>query len=209
MKEQDPRNRAATPDAVDHDLLISAYLEGRPEETERLTALLTDTARRTVRHFFGRNVCDADDLAQDSVMAVLLFLRRRGGFSGNLVNFTIAVVRNRCRNWAIWKNRHPTADSETTLRYLRDPQASPLDLLAEREVLSLLRESLLRLEATCRKLLQALFLEGVSPEEMRRRAGLKTVQAIYYRRARCLESLGELLKKRLRHCSSDGRTGNG
>lgn len=202
MNEHDPRKQSAAPDDGEHGRLVSAYVAGDREAGERLTALLTDTARITVRHFLNRETLDGDDLVQDAVLSVLDYLRRRGGFTGDLVGFTISVTRNRCRNWLIWKSRHPSAEAETALRTLRDPGSGPLEALAEQEILDLMQKALYRLDTGCRRLLRALYLEGVPVEEMRRRSGLSSVQAIYYRRARCLKSLGRLLKIRLRDCSS-------
>ena len=69
----------------------------------------------------------------------------------------------------------------------------------------LVQEALDRLDESCRNLLRALFLENTSIDEMRRREGLKSVQSIYYRRARCLEKAGGILKRRLRDCSAPGK----
>ena len=202
MNTNHPGNPSASLPDSEYGRLIAACLEGSEDAADRLTAQLTHHARITVHEFLNRDVPDADDLIQDTVMAVLEYLRRRGGFEGSLVKFTITVARNRCRNYLIWKGRHPTADTETMQAYLTDPARGPLELLAEREIHTLLRQSLDRLGAACRSLLRGLYVEEASVEEMRRRSGLTTVQAIYYRRARCLEELGTILKNRLRNCSS-------
>jgi RNA polymerase sigma factor (sigma-70 family) len=189
---------------VDYDLApaISAYLDGDATAADRLAEILTRHAAITVQAFLGAECPEADDIVQDTVVAVLAYLIRKQGFTGDLVNFTIAVARNRCRNLLIWQKRHPGVSIESLTVYLADPALGPLDTLLAAEVHDLLQEALQRLGADCRSLLQALFVEGLSVEEVRRRTGLKSVQGIYYRRAECLRQVSRLLKKRFAPCSS-------
>jgi RNA polymerase sigma factor (sigma-70 family) len=201
MSTKHPRNQPTNLTDAEYAPLIDAYLAGNRDAAERLSGLLTHHARLTVKNFMNRDPLDADDLAQDSVLSVLEYLTRRGGFSGSLVHFTISVTRNRCRNHMIWKNRNSASDIEPMEAYLSDSKLGPLDLLAEKELVELLQQSMDRLEDRCRDLLRALYIEDVSIEEMRRQTGLETVQAVYYRRSRCLKLLGNLLKNRLRDCS--------
>jgi RNA polymerase sigma factor (sigma-70 family) len=182
--------------------LAAAWLRDEAGAGDELARVLARHAGLTVESFLRGDRSEAEDLAQDTVVAVMGFIRRRGGFDGSLVHFTITVARNRCRNYLIWRRRHRDADVEPLADYLASPAKSPLDTLLERDVLDLLQQALARLGAPCRRLLRALYLEGRTVEEMRREAGLTTVQSIYYRRARCLREAGALLKKRLADCSS-------
>jgi RNA polymerase sigma factor (sigma-70 family) len=202
MKRQDPRLDDVRLSDEECVPLIAAFLDGDGEAEDRLCRLLLRHARLTVAAFLRSEPPELDDLVQETVIAVLGYLRRRGGFHGSLVNFTITVARNRCRNYRIWKRRHPRVAVETLAEYLGSPEHSPLDALLEEERRSLLQEALDRLEEACRTLLRALFLEGRSVEDLRREAGLRSFQSIYYRRARCLEKAGRLLKSRLASCSS-------
>jgi hypothetical protein len=86
---------------------ISAYLEGDPAAADRLSLTLTRHASLTVRSFLGEERPEGPDIVQDTVLAILAYLQKKNGFSGDLVNFTIAVTRNRCRNLLIWQRRHP------------------------------------------------------------------------------------------------------
>ncbi|MCP4572882.1 MAG: sigma-70 family RNA polymerase sigma factor [bacterium] len=185
--------------------LVAAFVAGDVAATERLAALLSNHARITAEEFLKPDHAEIDDLAQDAVVAVLDALRRRGGFEGSVVHFAIAVTRNRCRNWLLWRRRHATAslDPYTDRLAARDPD--PLDLLEADEVRRLVQRAVDRLDDLCRDLLHALYVEGATVEQMRLRAGLKSVQSIYYRHAKCLLKAGELLKKRLGICSfADG-----
>jgi RNA polymerase sigma factor (sigma-70 family) len=186
--------------------VITAHLEGDSAAGELLAGVLSHHALLTTRSFLGRDRPETDDIAQDTVMAVLAFLKRRRGFQGDIVSFTVTIARNRCRNLLIWRQRHPGAPIETVVASLADPGFSPLDSLLENEVNALLQEALDRLGEACRSLLRELYIEGRRVEEVRRRLGLRTVQGIYYRRAGCLKRAAKLLKKRLADCSS-GRGG--
>jgi RNA polymerase sigma factor (sigma-70 family) len=190
---------------VDHELAttITAYLDGDPAAADRLSLTLTRHASLTVRSFLGEEQPEAHDIVQDAVLAVLAYLQRKNGFTGDLVNFTIAVTRNRCRNLLIWQRRHPGVAIDTLTASLADPARSPLEALLADEVQDLLQRALDQLGAKCRALLHALFIEGASVDEVRRRTGLRTVQGIYYRRAECLKRAARLLKKRFTACSSD------
>lgn len=206
MSTSQPRNRPTLLTDSEYGPVISAYLSGSKEAADQLARLLTHHAQVTVDTFLKQSPPDAEDLVQDTVISVLDYLKRRGEFSGSLVNFTISVARNRCRSYAIWRNRHATADLEPLHEYLVNPGLGPLDLLAEKEVYDLLQQAMDHLKDSCRDLLRALYVEGVSIEEMMPETDLKTVQGLYYRRARCLKLLGQLLKNRLLDCSSNGGT---
>jgi len=190
---------------VDHELAttITAYLDGDPAAADRLSLILTRHASLTVRSFLGEEQPEAHDIVQDAVLAVLAYLQRKNGFTGDLVNFTIAVTRNRCRNLLIWQRRHPGVAIDALTASLADPARSPLEALLADEVQDLLQRALDQLGAKCRALLHALFIVGASVDEVRRRTGLRTVQGIYYRRAECLKRAARLLKKRFTACSSD------
>ena len=125
MSTEPPRNPLPSLPDSEYGPLISAFLAGSAEAADRLSRHLAHHARITVHDFLNRDAPDADDLIQDTVVAVLEYLERRGEFEGSLVKFTIAAARNRCRNYLIWKSRHPSADSEKTFAYLTDPERSP------------------------------------------------------------------------------------
>ena len=79
---------------AEYEPVIAACLAGNREAADRLSLLLTHHARITVQNFLTNDPPDADDLVQDTVLSVLDYLKRREGFSGSLVNFTISVARN-------------------------------------------------------------------------------------------------------------------
>ncbi len=188
--------------------LVSAYIAGDAAATERLAALLSNHARLTADEFLKPGHPETDDLAQDAVIAALDYVRRQGGFSGSIVHFTIAVTRNRCRNWLLWRRRHAAVPLDDQAFRTASREPDPLGLLEADEVRRLVQRAVDRLDDLCRRLLRALYLEDATIEEVRRRSGLTSVQSIYYRRARCLEKAGALLKERLEYCSCAGTEAN-
>lgn len=210
MTPHDPRAEVERLSDEQYVPLVEACLAGEASAEDRLCHLLLYHARVTVTAFLRTEPPELDDLVQETAIAVMGYLRRQGGFEGSLVNFTITVARNRCRNYRLWKRRRRDVDLEPLAEYLGSPEYSPLDTLLEEERRTLLQEALDRLDETCRSLLRALFLENRTVEEMRRAAGLTSFQSIYYRRARCLEKAGRLLKRKLAACSCQrGAKGRG
>ena len=141
--------------------LVVSWLAGDRRAEDRLGDLLTRHARLTVQAFLGEASPRAEDLAQDTVCSMMAYLRRRGEFSGSLINFTITVARNRCRNHLIWLRRHPEAPLEPVSPYLAGSAPSPLDTLLEAEVLDLLQRALDLLDRKCRSLLHAFYFEDI------------------------------------------------
>ena len=209
MTPEYPRHQPERLSDAECQPVIAAYLAEDTEAADRLSRLLDHHARLTVQTFINPDPSDTDDLVQDTVISVMAYLKQRSGFTGSLVNFTISVARNRCRNFLIWKKRHAAAELEPLQSYLASRDRGPLDTLAEDELYSILQQSLDLMDDQCRKLLRALYLEERSIEEMRREAGLTTVQSVYYRRAQCLKTMARLLKTRLLGCSLDGEEEGG
>ncbi|MCB1183473.1 sigma-70 family RNA polymerase sigma factor [bacterium] len=186
--------------------LVVGYVSGDAAAGERLFAIVGHHAAVTTRVFLGRDAADAPDIAQDTALAVLEYIRRRGGFDGNLVSFTVTVARNRCRNHLLWAGRRAASDVTEFADEVADDAHGPLALLEERERDALVRRALAALDDGCRRLLEALFREGRTAEEMRGEAGLKTVAGLYHRRAVCLARAGRLLSDLLFDCSSGGES---
>ncbi len=186
------------------DRLVESYLAEEPEAADRLAVPLTHHAAITVRDFLNPGGPEADDIVQDTVVGVLEWLWRRGEFEGSLLNFTISVARNRCRNYLIWARRHQADDLDKLADYLADPARGPLDTLLDEEKDSLLQKALDSLDVHCRNLLHAIYFNDDDMETLRRREGLKSLQSMYHRRAICLKKIESVLKNRLLSCSSDG-----
>ena len=195
-------------DASHHAHHISAYLDGDEEAGNALAEILEGPVRLAVRSFLGDDSADEDDVVQETILAVLTFLRRHGGFQGNLVRFAVTVARNRCRNILNWRRRLPHVPLEPLLEWMERPEASPLEALSEREIWTVLQEVLDRLSPDCREILRGYYLQDVPVETLRRRLGLKTVQGVYYRKTLCLRDAARRLKKRLAVCSWPGTGGD-
>ena len=144
MTRENPSNQPERLTDSECEPVIAAYLAGNQEAAERLSRLLDHHARITAEAFLKQNQSEVDDVIQDTVIAVMAYLKRRGEFSGSVVNFTISVARNRCRNYLIWKKRYAAADLEPLQSYLASQELGPLDTLAEKERHEFLQEALQR-----------------------------------------------------------------
>ncbi len=177
--------------------LIAALLEGRESAAEALYHELTGPVRDSAARFFVPDSADIDDVVQETILATFDYLKRKGGFQGDLIAFAVTVARNRCRNIVNQRARRPHVPLEPLSEWIANPQRSPLDLLTEREAMTALQAGLNALGRVCRLVLRAFYIEGRPMEEIRRELGLKTVQGVYYRRAVCLERLARLVAPRL------------
>jgi len=183
---------------------LELFLTGDPGAIDRLARQLGLHASTAASAMLGRDHPDVDDVAQESALAVLEHIRRRRGFEGDLVAFTVTVARNRCRTLIAWQRLRPQLPLEPLSEWIAHPGKSPLDALLDGEVTRLLQEAIDRLDEGCRDLLRDFYFEDVSMEEIRRRVGLNTVQGVYYRRSICLGRVESFLKRHLfRRSSSD------
>ncbi len=198
-------SQESTPSGNPEDLAaeVRNLLAGDVGAKDRLVAALEPALLRTAAGMLGRDDAEAQDIVQDSMVAILNYLLGKGGFEGDLVRFGITVVRNRCRNLILARRRRPQVPLEPLGEWLANPDRSPLDLLLEKERLALLQATLDALDPGCRDLLRALYLEGRTVKEILRRSDVGTVQAIYYRRATCLDRAFEILNERLAGCSPE------
>ena len=196
-------------DRNDHvpDRLVQAVASGDRDAADTVCRILEPPVRRAVTSFLGPDAVETDDTVQETLLAVLGYIRRRGGFQGDLVSFATTVARNRCRNILNWHQRHPGTDITPLAEWIADPARSPLDLLLETERYRLLREALRALDRACRDLLRAYYLQRVSARDLCRRLGLSTVQGVHYRKTVCLEKALAFLKRRLEGCSGNGNDG--
>lgn len=188
--------------------LTVAFCAGKPGAADRLFALLSHHAAVTARDFLGSGVAEIDDISQDTVVAVLAYLERRAEFQGDLINFTISVARNRCRNYLVWQRRRRADSVDDLADYLSNSERGPLETLLADEEVALLQEAVDGLDPGCRRLLHALYHENRKMEDLQGQEGLKSVQSVYHRRAVCLKKVTSLLKNRLFVCSSGGRKRN-
>jgi RNA polymerase sigma factor (sigma-70 family) len=169
------------------------YAGGDAEAGEKLCHLLAAPVRAAASRFLGADAAELDDVVQESLLAVLGYLRKAGRFEGDLIRFAVTVARNRCRNLLIWRRRHPGVDLEPLAAWIADPERSALDSLLEDEVQRVVQAGLDSLDPSCRDLLRWSYFQDVAIETIRRRIGLDTVQGVYYRRAVCLQRLARFL----------------
>lgn len=177
---------------------------GSPGAFERLDAALRPRIRRDVAHFLGAEHAAIDDVVQDTLLRTMRYLEGDVEFSGDPLSLALTVARNRCRDLLRQRNRQADVPFDGRENQLPDERPTLLDRLEQAERHALLQQALERLDPECRELLRALFVDGLATETVRRRLGLGTVQAIYHRKAVCLEKLGSLFQD-----LADGRSSSG
>ncbi len=140
---------------------------------------------------------DRDDVIQETLIATLEYIRKKGGFEGDLVRFAVTIARNRCRNLLSARKRHPSISIEPLAEWIADQERSPLDLVEEKDIRRIIQDAIDKLDRICRFLLRAFYIEGRSIRAIQRKTGLKTVQGVYYRRSVCLDRVAGILRERL------------
>ncbi len=184
--------------------ILSAFFSGTEDADDRMCSVLYKPVLDSVRAFLGRDNQDVDDVVQESLVAVLGYLRKRGEFEGNLVRFAVTIARNRCRNILIWRRRHPHIHIDPLSDWIAAPGRTPLDAFLDQELLDVLQDAMTRLEKACHDLLHALFIDQRSAISLLRDLRLTSVRSVYYRREACLQDLYELLNRRLSGGSKRG-----
>jgi RNA polymerase sigma factor (sigma-70 family) len=140
---------------------------------------------------------DADDVVQDSLVAVLGYLRRTGDPPRNLEAFACTIARNRCLNLLMWRRRRRAADVDSFAESIPDIAASPLDLVETSSAQALLDKVLASMDGACRQLLVSIYRAEIPIEKLRERLGLKSVQAVYYRKDVCIRKAQKILNQML------------
>lgn len=189
--------------------LAARYGDGHDGAGESIVAILRPVVARTVERFYAPADMDHDDLIQETLHRTLGFVRRNGGFSGDLVRFAVTVARNRCRTLYHWRQRWAQEPIEPHAEWHRSPAIGPLDCLLESEVRELLDQALQVLDEECRILLSSFYLEGERLESIRERFGLRSTQALFYRKSLCLKSALRFLMQRLAVRSAGSGPGGG
>ena len=144
---------------------------------------------------------EADDITQDSLVAVLEWVRRRQGFEGNLLNFATTVARNRVRNYELWRRRRAIESNIELHDVVLPEQLDPFKGLEKGELNGLITAALEELSLPEREILQWYYLDDLPAEEIARKPGIRTIQAVYHRRQVALNKLQKILDPRLQHSS--------
>ncbi len=182
-----------------HDAMLR-YINGNDRVAESICERLADPIRIAVRRILTDTDRDLEDILQDSLVAFLAYLRKAGSPPDNPEAFAATIARNRCYNLVLWRRRRQAADVDDLADRLPSATVSPLDLIEERERQDLLADTLARLDERCRRLLRAIYTEGTTIESLRDTLGLKSVQAVYYRRDACLKQATKFLNRTLFSC---------
>lgn len=189
--------------------LAASYGGGHDGAGESIVSILRPIVAHTVERFFAPADMDHDDLVQETLHRTLSYVRKNGGFAGDLVRFAVTVARNRCRTTYHWRQRWAQEPIEPHAELRRSPAGSPLDCLLESEVRELLDQALQVLDEECRILLSSFYLEGERLETIRERFGLRSTQALFYRKSLCLKSALRFLMQRLAVRSAGSDLGGG
>lgn len=192
--DQRPQHGPEPPHSTDSlASLIGGYIAGLDQAGDLICVHLEPVIRAEVARFLPATDPDRDDVAQETLLAFLAHLRRTGIAPDRPEAFVTTMAANRCRNLHRQRRRRPDLDAKTATDWPLGPKGNVLDLLEERELEQSVREGLARLDAECRKLLLAIYMEETPMERLQREAGLSTVQGIYYRKYACLKKLHSLL----------------
>lgn len=178
---------------VDQD--IAAYIAGDDDAGGRICRSLEAVIRAEVGRFLPATDFERDDIVQETLLALLTYLRKAGRGPDRPVAFVVTMAGNRCRNLYGWRRRRPTTDLHQAAEWLAGGGRDPLEQLEARELEQSLRRAFARLDAPCRKLLLAIYLEERPMEDLRRDAGLTTVQGLYYRKYVCVKKLAGFLNQ--------------
>ncbi len=174
---------------------IAAYIAGDTGAGDRICRHLETPVRNEVRRFLSVADIDYDDIVQDSLIAMLSYLRKSQRCPERPEAFVVTITGNRCRNLYHWRKRRPSMEIEKASTFLVDAGDDPLEQLDGRELESLLGDAFDRLDPDCRRLLLSIYLEKSHMEELQQDAGLRTIQGVYYRKYVCLKKLGKLLNR--------------
>lgn len=176
---------------------LERYANGNDAAANEICASLEAVVREAVIRTLSFDDPDADDVVQDSLIAFLRYLRESCVIPENPHGFVITIARNRCLNLVVWRRRRVAENVDDVAGLIPHPQATPLDLLEEEDRHRLLRDALGRISSRCAELLTAIFQKEIPMQELRERLGLKSVQAVYYRRDSCLKELQTVLNRTL------------
>lgn len=177
---------------------IAAYRCGDEDAGDRLCIRMRPAVRLAVARMLGDDDGEVEDVVQDALLAGLRYLIGDAEFAGDATRLAVTIARNRCRDLLRRRCRRPQVPLESYEMWLSDPARSALDELAAAELRDHLQAALDGLGRKCRDLLRALYVDDLTPEDVRRRAGLNTVQGVYHRRKVCLEQVRKFLQKRWR-----------
>lgn len=181
------------PEPLDGD--IAAYISGDEQAGGRICRSLEPVIRAEVQRFLHESDAEHDDVVQETLLGLLVYLRKAGRGPDRTEAFVVTMARNRCRNLYRWRKRRPSVEIESASEWLSVDGHDPLELLEAGELEGLVRDALTQLDTPCRQLLLAIYAEGRPIEDLRQQAGLGTVQGVYYRKYACLKKLALLLNR--------------
>lgn len=192
--------------------ILDRYIDGDDTAGDEICTIMEPRVRSTVGAFLGADDADGDDIVQDTLIALLGYLRRARVVPDNPTAFVVTIARNRCRNLHLWRRRRIARDVTELADQLPHAAASPLELVDTGQKRLLLRETIANLDAKCRRLLDAIYRRERTIESVRVELGLGSVQAVYHRRNICLKKAHSFLNQRLFSCRTSGdeqpRAGN-
>ena len=174
---------------------IAAYIAGDDEAGNRVCRSLEPAIRAEVGRFLPATDPERDDVIQETLLALLSYLRRAGRCPDRPAAFVVTMAGNRCRNLYRRRKRRPSLELKTTGDWPATTGTDPLELLEDRELEETVQKGFAQLDPPCRQLLRSIYVEQRPMEDLQREAGLGTVQGIYYRKYACLKKLQGFLNR--------------
>ncbi len=190
-----PTTGQGSSDPLNQDLesLISGVAAGNADCENILFEILKNHVVVSIGCFLKTGSLEEDDILVETITVVFNYIKRDGGFDGDLIRFAITIARNRCRNILNQQSRRPQTPIEPLVDWIANEERSPLDNCLEDESRALLQKAIDSLTRVCRILLRSFYFEEMDIESIRGKLGLDTVQGVYYRRTVCLRELGNRL----------------
>ncbi len=201
IMRRNTENNVQTP--FDWAITIAAYAKGEDSAANPICQALSGPIRNAIQSFFTSDGMDADDILQETLLATLGYIRKNAGFKGDIKQLAVTIARNRCRDLLRWRRIRPHVPLGSLSHMIADRSISPLDEIADREVVAILQHALSNMGQRCRNLLSDFYLKKLSVDDIRQKAGLKSVQAVYYRRMICLNYARKIIISRLSERSPD------
>lgn len=176
---------------------VADYVRGDDPAGNAICAALEPALRSVVNRVLSPDDPDADDIVQDSLIATLGYLRKSGEAPRSTEAFARTIARNRCVNLLVWRRRRRAQDVDDFAESIPDIAAGPLEIMEESAARELLDGVLRRMDEACRSLLESMYRAEVPVEKLRERLGLKSVQAVYYRKDVCIRKAQKILNQML------------
>jgi hypothetical protein len=175
---------------------VAEYAAGNNSAGDLIYKHLASHIRISVELFFGEDNINIDDIIHETIISVLDYIKVNNGFDGDLIGFSIAVARNKCKNIAKLNKKYPNKSIDSMHEWLASAGDSQLEAILSEETTNIIQKALNRIGRICKKILSGFYIDDKNAEQLKTELNYKNTQQVYYRKQACLEKiLLELSKK--------------